>query len=110
VARALTFAVLVLGNLALIFVNRAWSDPSWQGRVGSNPAFLWVAAAAVGVLAGVLGVPAVSGLFAFALPSAGLMAGGVGAAGIGLLWFEAVKWAFGRGAGAASAPSARGAP
>ena len=44
------------------------------------------------MLACVLGVPAISRLFAFAPPGPALLALGLGAAVLGLLWFEAVKW------------------
>jgi Ca2+-transporting ATPase len=92
VARAMTFFVLVLANLALIFANRFWSQSALQARVGSNHAFFWIAAATVTVLGAILGVPALSRLFSFAPPSPAMLASGVGAAVVSLLWFEAVKW------------------
>jgi len=96
VARALTFMVLVLSNLGLIFVNRYWSQAALLGRGASNRAFIWIALATVALLACVLGVPAVSRLFAFATPSPAMLIAGVGAAVLSLLWFEAVKWELGR--------------
>jgi Ca2+-transporting ATPase len=48
------------------------------------------------LLAGVLGIPTVSRLFAFETPSPALLAAGLAATGINLLWFEAVKWRLGR--------------
>jgi Ca2+-transporting ATPase len=91
VARALVFMVLVLCNLALIFVNRTWSAVSRPDR-GSNWAFVWIAGAAVALLGAVLLVPAIARLFAFATPAPALLLAGGAAAGLGLLWFEAVKW------------------
>ena len=91
VARALTFSVLVLSSLGLIFANRRWGPTRRRTRGASNRSFLWVSAAAVTLLAGILGVPAVSRLFAFSTPSPALLLAGVAAAGLSLLWFEAVK-------------------
>ncbi len=91
-ARALTFGVLVLCNLALIHVNRFWTRASWQRGGSMNVAFGWIALATVVLLAIVLWIPAVGRLFAFALPTPTLLAAGVGVSLLGLLWFEAVKW------------------
>ncbi len=96
VARAMTFSVLVLSNLGLIFANRFWNQSALLARAGSNPAFVWIAVATVAVLAGILGVPVASGLFSFATPSPAMLLAGVGAAALSLLWFEAVKWGLGR--------------
>jgi Ca2+-transporting ATPase len=96
VARALTFAVLVLSNLGLIFANRYWSRVSLLGGGATNRSFMWIALAAVVLLGCILGVPAISRLFAFAPPPPALLLAGVAAAGASLLWFEAVKWELGR--------------
>ncbi len=100
VARALTFVVLVLSNLGLIFVNRRWSAKASVASVAqeanSNQAFMWIASATVVLLACALFVPGVSRLFAFATPSATMLLAGVGAAGLSVLWFEAVKRMLGR--------------
>lgn len=92
VARAMTFSVLVLSNLALIFANRFWSHSSLFARGGSNRAFLWIATVTVILLAGILGVPFLTRLFWFASPSLMLLIAGVGVAALSLLWFEVVKW------------------
>jgi P-type Ca2+ transporter type 2C len=91
VTRAMVFMVLVLGGLALIFVNRSWATVSLPGRCGSNRAFVWIASAAVALLGAVLLVPPIAGLFAFATPTPTLLLllASVAAAGLGLLWFEA---------------------
>ena len=91
-ARALTFGVLVLCNLALIHVNRFWTRASWQPGGPMNAAFGWIALATVVLLAIVLWIPAVGRLFAFVQPTPALLAAGLCASLLALLWFEAVKW------------------
>lgn len=91
VARAMTFMVLVLSNLGLIHVNRAWGRTPWRGHGRVNRAFAWVVGLTLLLLACVLGIPAVQGLFAFALPPVELLLGGVGMSGLAVLWFEGVK-------------------
>ncbi|GAA4030434.1 cation-translocating P-type ATPase [Actimicrobium antarcticum] len=92
VARALTFTVLVLSNLALIFANRFWNQPALLARGGSNRAFVWIAVATVTMLGAIIGVPFLSGLFLFATPPPWMLLAGAGAAVVSLLWFEVVKW------------------
>ncbi|MEP6503664.1 MAG: cation-translocating P-type ATPase [Betaproteobacteria bacterium] len=92
VARAMTFSVLVLANLALIFANRFWNQSALLARGGSNHAFIGIAVATIAVLGAILGVPALSRLFSFAMPSSVMLLAGAGAAVLSLLWFEAVKW------------------
>ena len=106
VARAMTFYVLVVSNLGLIFANRFWSQPALLAGGGSNKAFIWIAVATVAMLAGILGIPVVSGLFSFAAPSPAMLLAGAGAALLSLAWFEAVKWGLRRHATAAVAAAA----
>lgn len=101
VARAVTFSVLVVSNLGLIFANRFWRQVALPGRGSANSAFRWIAIAALVLLACVLGIPAVSRLFAFEIPTMPLLLAGLVAAGVCLLWFEAVKWGLGRRRGKA---------
>ncbi len=82
-ARALTFGVLVLCNLALIHVNRFWTRASWQRGGPVNVAFGWIALATVVLLGIVLWIPAVGRLFAFVLPTPALLAAGLGAVAAG---------------------------
>jgi Ca2+-transporting ATPase len=106
-ARALTFAVLVLANLGLIYANRSWGRTAWDKSGSSNTAFGWIAAATVTVLGCVLGIAGVSRLFAFEQPSSAMLLAGTGVAILSLFWFEAVKWALARrriGARSASSP------
>ncbi|MBY0236281.1 MAG: cation transporting ATPase C-terminal domain-containing protein, partial [Burkholderiaceae bacterium] len=119
VARALTFSVLVLSNLGLIYANRSWNRPALlvggtgapevPGAPGAspkfgglNPTFLWMALATLSLLAIVLAVPAVRALFSFAQPSPQLLLAGCGAALLSLVWFEAVKWGLRPRAGTAA--------
>jgi len=95
-ARALTFAVLVLSNLGLIHVNRFWSRVALRAGGPVNAAFGWITAATVLLLGVVLGIPAIGRLFAFVAPTPPMLAAGVGVAMLALLWFEAVKWGLAR--------------
>lgn len=52
-ARAMTFAVLVLSNLGLIQANRNWSCPSWRRASLENPYFGWIAVVALATEVGV---------------------------------------------------------
>ncbi|WP_426191574.1 cation-translocating P-type ATPase [Massilia sp. DWR3-1-1] len=94
--RATTFAVLVLANLGLIYANRAFSRPSWQGGAVPDRLFAFFAAGALVLLALVLAVPLLRTFFSFRLPSVALAASGAAALLASLLWFEAVKWRAGR--------------
>ena len=96
-ARALTFAVLVLSNLGLIHVNRFWSRAALRVGGPVNAAFGWITAATVALLGVVLGIPAIGRLFTFVTPTLPMLAAGVGVAMLALLWFEAVKWGLARG-------------
>ena len=98
-ARALTFAVLVLSNLGLIHVSRFWSQVALRRGGPVNAAFAWIAVATVALLGLVLGLPAIARLFAFVAPTPPMLAAGLGVAVLGLLWFEAVKWGLGRRSG-----------
>jgi Ca2+-transporting ATPase len=79
-ARAIAFAAIVFGNLAMILAYRS------LGR--TNPAFWTVCAAALAALAVVLYVPAVAAIFRVAAPGAGvlLVAVAAGAAGPVARW------------------------
>ena len=90
-ARALTFFVLVLSNLGLIHVNRSWGNTAVLGNAESNSQFAWIAGGAIVVLAVVMGVPAVSRLFAFAAPPTATLLVAAIFVVLGLAWFELVK-------------------
>lgn len=90
-ARALTFFVLVLSNLGLIHANRSWGKTAVLGNSESNAQFGWIAGGTIVVLGVVMGVPAVSRLFAFAAPPPTTLLAAVGFVVVGLMWFELVK-------------------
>ena len=91
-ARALTFVVLVLANLALIHVNRSWRRTVWWGRAVTAGQFGWIALGTLSMLGVALTVPSISKLFSFVTPTPLLLGAAVGMAGLSLLWFEGVKW------------------
>nr|WP_323501460.1 cation-translocating P-type ATPase [Variovorax sp. RTB1] len=91
-ARALTFVVLVLANLALIHTNRSWSSTVWWGRAVTGGQFGWIVLATLAMLGVVLSVPVVGRLFAFTMPTPFMLLCGLGVAALSLLWFEGVKW------------------
>ena len=91
-ARAATFCALVLSNLGLIYVNRAWAQPAWRRERASNRTFALIAGAALVLLALVLGIALLRSLFLFAVPGWTLMAAMLAASALSLLWAEAVKW------------------
>ncbi|MFM9034328.1 MAG: cation-translocating P-type ATPase [Mycobacterium sp.] len=90
--RSVTFAALVLGNLALIVVNRSWRLPVWHTfRERRNPALKWILLGASALLVTILTVPALRQAFSFgAMPPTGWLV--AGAAGLlGVAWFEIYK-------------------
>ncbi len=90
--RSVTFATLVLGNLALIVVNRSWRLPAWKAfRERRNPALKWILIGASALLVTILTVPALRKAFSFGPlpPNAWLVA--VAAALLGVAWFEIYK-------------------
>jgi Ca2+-transporting ATPase len=103
-ARAMTFTVLVLANIGLIYVNRTWDGAAWRGKGSGNPYFNWMAWLTVALLAIVLGTPAIARLFGFVLPPARMLAAAAGCALLATLWFEAVKRLLGRQCRRAKAP------
>jgi Ca2+-transporting ATPase len=103
-ARAMTFTVLVLANIGLIYVNRTWDGAAWRGKGSGNPYFNWMAWLTVALLAIVLGTPAIARLFGFVLPPARMLAAAAGCALLATLWFEAVKRLLGRQRRRAKAP------
>jgi Ca2+-transporting ATPase len=92
VVRSVTFVALVVGNLALILVNRSWRLSAWQSlRERHNPTLAWMLAAAVTLLVVLLTVPWLRDAFNFGplgLTDA-IVAGVAGA--IGVAWFEIYK-------------------
>ncbi len=92
VVRSLTFATLVIGNLALILTNRSWRLSIWRSfRERANRTLYWILAMAVTLLIVLLVVPAARTAFHFGAISwsDGLIALGVGF--VGVIWFEVYK-------------------
>jgi len=91
--RSVTFGALVVGNLALILVNRSWRLTIRQSFVQRrNPAIPWLLVGGVVVLLAVLAVPGIRD--ALRLGPVGpvdvvvMLLAGCG----GVLWFETCKW------------------
>jgi Ca2+-transporting ATPase len=92
VVRSLTFAALVVGNVALILTNRSWGLSIWRSFKGrSNRTLYWILALAATLLVVLLTVPGVRGVLHFGAISwtdipivfvAGL---------VGIIWFEVYK-------------------
>jgi len=89
-SRALTFFVLVLSNLGLIYVNRSWGATQWK-TFNSNRYLGWIVLLELILLAAVLGVPAISGVFSFATPTLLMLASGILAFIAALFWLELIK-------------------
>lgn len=92
-ARAFAFATLVTGNLALILSNRSATQPLWVSLRTPNRTLWVVVGLAVALLMAVLYVPWAVGVLRFAPLPAHELAAAVALGLLGVLWFEAVKWA-----------------
>ncbi|MEZ5115872.1 MAG: cation-translocating P-type ATPase [Candidatus Nanopelagicales bacterium] len=90
--RSITFVTLVIGNLALILVNRSWRLPVWRTFAERrNPTLKWILAGAGILLVLLMSVPALQNAFGFGpvTPADWLLAASAGV--LGVLWFEAYK-------------------
>ena len=90
-ARGLTFAALVVANLALILTNRSWTRTIPSMMREPNSALWWVVAGAATFLALVIYVPALRNLFHFAKPHGIDLVICLIAGLVSILWFEALK-------------------
>jgi Ca2+-transporting ATPase len=92
VVRSVTFATLVIGNVALILVNRSWRLSVWRTfRERRNSALKWILAGAGVLLVAILTVPGLRHAFNFGpLPPTGWVVA-VGAGLLGVAWFEIYK-------------------
>jgi Ca2+-transporting ATPase len=90
-ARALTFTTLVIANLGLILVNRSFVRTASSTLKVPNPALWWVVLGALALLALVIYVPPLRGLFRFDLLHAGDLLLCLAGAVISLAAFELTK-------------------
>lgn len=93
-ARTLTFAVLMMGNLAMIAANRSASQSVWTTLMHANPAMWWVVGSSLTALILCIYTPWLRSLFHFTVlhPADLLVCGG--AALLMMILFDAVKgWA-----------------
>jgi Ca2+-transporting ATPase len=94
--RALAFAAIVFGNLALIFVNRSHERLALETLREPNAALWWIVGAALGALALAIYLPPAAALFRFA-PLGALELAVAAAAGVaGVAWYELRKLAWRR--------------
>jgi Ca2+-transporting ATPase len=97
-ARALSFAALVLSNLALIQQNRRWGPQSADADGESGRKFGLMAVGVAGLLMAVLWMPRLGGLFGFAAPQPWHLPLALLAAAGSMAWCAAVKrWLPGSG-------------
>ncbi|HEY5548620.1 MAG TPA: cation-translocating P-type ATPase [Coriobacteriia bacterium] len=89
--RALTFATLVFGNLALIFVNRSWSHTVIGGLLTRNVALWWITGGTIGMLALLFWFPATRELFQFTVMHPMDLVISLGAGIVSVVWFEIYK-------------------
>jgi Ca2+-transporting ATPase len=89
--RALTFATLIVTNLALIVTNRSLSRSAWSTWNIPNPALSVLTAGTFVTLAAIFYVPAFRGVFKMAVLHPGDSGTVLLAAGAALLWMEGVK-------------------
>ena len=108
VVRSVTFATLVVGNLALILVNRSWRLVIWESfRQRRNPTLPWILGAAATLLIVILTIPGLRSAFGFGPigPLEWLVALVAGVAGV--TWFEIYKiWARHRAGSVRGGPAA----
>lgn len=102
-ARAMAFATIIFGNVALILVNRSRETAALKTLLNANTALWSVIGGAIGALMLVLYVPYLSGLFQVEAIGAAQLAIALGAAILGVAWFECYKFIHARARGNPSA-------
>jgi Ca2+-transporting ATPase len=90
-ARAMAFSALIVANLMLVLVNRAWGTAPLRGFLRPNRAMATVVVAALLALMLVLFQPTLELLFRFDQPSSGQLLIAVGTGVISVAWFELLK-------------------
>ncbi len=92
VVRSMTFATLVVGNLALILVNRSWRLPVWRTfQERSNTALKWVLGGAAILLVAILTIPVLRHAFSFGPMTLSQWGVATAAGLVGIAWFEIYK-------------------
>ncbi|MBU6245113.1 MAG: cation-translocating P-type ATPase [Actinomycetales bacterium] len=90
--RSLAFGSLVIGNLALILVNRSWRLSAWRTlRERGNGALPWLVTGVISALGVALLVPVVRDALGLGQVSAWDLLVMLIAGVVGVLWFEAYK-------------------
>lgn len=90
--RSTTFSALVLGNLALILVNRSWRLAAWETfRQRRNRTLKWILGGAVALLVVLLTVPWLRAAFGFGAMGLWEWLAAPAAAVFGVIWFEVYK-------------------
>lgn len=90
-ARTLSFATLIVANMALIVTNRSWSQTFWRTLRTPNPTFWWLMAGTALMLVLVLGTAPLRTLFSFGPVTVSEIAWCAVAGVTSVLWFEALK-------------------
>ena len=92
VVRSITFVTLVVGNLALILVNRSWRLPVWRVfRERRNAALVWILGGTSVLLVLLLSIPWLRHAFNLGPIDLADWIVAVVAGCTGVLWFEAYK-------------------
>ncbi len=91
--RALGFAAIVIGNLALILAYRSQRRPMLSTLAEPNVAFWWIVGGTLAALLAALYVPWAAELFRFAPLSPGDFAVAAAAGILGVAWYDVVKLA-----------------
>ena len=89
--RALAFAAIVFGNLALIFANRSRSRPILATFARPNPVLWWMTAGTITALSVTVYVPVAAVVFRFAPLGVGDLGLALAAGIAGTLWVEVWK-------------------
>ena len=90
-ARAMAFAAIVVGNLALIFVCRSRAHSALRMLRERNAALWWIAGGTLAALAAVIYVPAAAAIFRFAPLGAAELGAAFAVGIIGVAWIEVWK-------------------
>ncbi len=89
--RALAFCTLIVANLALILTNRSWSQRILTILKTPNKALWWVVGGALTLLAAVLYLPGLRGMFRFEKLHGLDLLVCLGSGVASVVWFEAAK-------------------